>query len=528
MHNGCVTRSRWAPSVGFRGRARTRRRIRPLAADDSARVPTTRTSFATRPPVDDFNDNIPDDGSPEQPSDGSSDAQPDRSADSPSAARRNASEKLAQRAAEHFRRGRLKEAEADLRRALSANPARGDWHFNLGLTLEAAGRFDDALRSFRDAVLRLPRRAEARFAEGAILCRLGRHLESIQPLETATTLDKRCDPAWAKLIDAHAELGQYEDAETVYYVAQENLDRMPLTLVAMGELQLRRDRSDRAAWCFREAMGQAPELPRIRSRLARALLMGGQPDAAIRMYLEELRVHPGDVTTLLECGDLLTSQHRIGEAVEKYRRAAELAPNMAAPRARLGMVLVAIGRGEQARTELETAYALDPNTQLVRVTLAGVLATEGSSDSALRLLREELARRRDFGSEVAAAELLRACECLVTCGAADEAADALERVHAERPEDMAVARRLMVLSFACGRRRRARGLARAIARHDPAAAAARDYNLLLDAIELGRYRLARGRLRAAARAHPNDPSFRSLRLRVLGMVPAALLRLLRG
>jgi tetratricopeptide (TPR) repeat protein len=433
----------------------------------------------------------------------------------PSAARRRANEKLAQRAAEHFRRGRLKDAESDLRKAIASEPSRGDWHFNLGLTLEAAGRLDDALRSFRDAVLRLPRRAEARFAEGALLCRLNRHREAIEALGVATTLDRRCEPAWARLIEAHGALGEPEEAETTYYLAQEALERMPLVLVAMGDLQCASERYDRAAWCFREALGQAPEMPRLRSRLARALLFGGSPDAALRMYLEELRANPGDVATLQECGDLLAAHHRVGDAIEKYRRAAELAPNLAGPRARLGMVLVAIGRPEQAKAELELAYALDPNAELVRLSLAGVLAGEGSHDAALRLLREEAARRRDFSSEVASVALQRATDTFVACGAPADAADLLERVWRERPNDLALARKLMTASFAAGRRRRGRGLARLIGRQDPSFAAACAYNLCLDALECGRLRLARGRLRKAARQHAGDASFRSLRIRLL-------------
>ncbi len=433
----------------------------------------------------------------------------------PSAARRRANEKLAQRAAEHFRRGRLKEAEADLRKAIAAEPSRGDWHFNLGLTLEAAGRLEDALRSFRDAVLRLPRRAEARFAEGALLCRLDRHREAIEALGVATTIDRRCEPAWAKLIEAHGALGQHEEAETAYYLAQEALERMPLVLVAMGDLLFAGDRHDRAAWCFREALVQAPEMPRLRSRLARALLFSGSPEAALRMYLEELRANPGDVATLLECGDLLASQHRIGDAIEKYRRAAELAPNLAGPRARLGMVLVAVGRPEHAKAELELAYALDPNAELVRLSLAGVLAKEGSHDAALRLLREDAARRRDVASDVASAELQRATETFLACGAPGDAADLLERVWRERPDDLALARKLMTASFAAGRRRRGRGLARLIARRDPSFAAACDYNLALDALECGRLRLARGRVARASDRHAGDASFRSLRVRLV-------------
>ena len=43
------------------------------------------------------------------------------------------------RAQELFERGRWSEAEAELRKALALNPDQAEWHYNLGLTLEAKG-----------------------------------------------------------------------------------------------------------------------------------------------------------------------------------------------------------------------------------------------------------------------------------------------------------------------------------------------------------------------------------------------------
>ena len=60
-------------------------------------------------------------------------------------------EKHVERAHEHYEAGRWNDAETELREALALNPYRAEWHFNLGLTLEAAGRFEDAIRAFRDA-----------------------------------------------------------------------------------------------------------------------------------------------------------------------------------------------------------------------------------------------------------------------------------------------------------------------------------------------------------------------------------------
>ena len=45
-------------------------------------------------------------------------------------------EQFADRALDMYERGRWAEAEVELRKALQIDPDQGDWHFNLGLTLE--------------------------------------------------------------------------------------------------------------------------------------------------------------------------------------------------------------------------------------------------------------------------------------------------------------------------------------------------------------------------------------------------------
>jgi Flp pilus assembly protein TadD len=71
-------------------------------------------------------------------------------------------EQLAEKARELFQKGRLKEAEACLREAIELEPERGSWRMNLGVTLQALGRTDEALRCFEMACQRSPDHAEPR------------------------------------------------------------------------------------------------------------------------------------------------------------------------------------------------------------------------------------------------------------------------------------------------------------------------------------------------------------------------------
>ena len=65
-------------------------------------------------------------------------------------------EQHADRALEFFEGGRWSEAESELRKALDIDPDQGDWHFNLGLTLERCDRDAEALSSYEQATRLLP------------------------------------------------------------------------------------------------------------------------------------------------------------------------------------------------------------------------------------------------------------------------------------------------------------------------------------------------------------------------------------
>lgn len=85
-----------------------------------------------------------------------------------------ASDELIERGIDLYHRGRWCEAEASFRRALEADPLRGDWQFNLGLTLDAAGRDLEALECFRRAIELLPEAIDPHLAAASIEMRQDR------------------------------------------------------------------------------------------------------------------------------------------------------------------------------------------------------------------------------------------------------------------------------------------------------------------------------------------------------------------
>jgi type IV pilus biogenesis/stability protein PilW len=89
--------------------------------------------------------------------------------------------------------GRLKEAEAEYRRAIQVRPAYSEAHNNLGQLLARTGRYDEAIQSFDEALSSAFYREPwvARCNKGQALYRAGRQADGLTELRSCLTVAPR-------------------------------------------------------------------------------------------------------------------------------------------------------------------------------------------------------------------------------------------------------------------------------------------------------------------------------------------------
>jgi tetratricopeptide (TPR) repeat protein len=432
----------------------------------------------------------------------------------------------ADRALELYERGRLNEAESELRKAIAVNPDQADWHFNLGLTLEAAGRDAEAVTSYERAVELSPEEVEPLLAAAAVATRLRRWSQALAWLDRAIAIEPGADAPYAARIDVLARSGDHDEAEACFYLAQHALaEPSAACLAAIAESLMEQDLYARAGWCLREALRLDPQIPRARARLAAVLAATGKPQRALQMYLRDLRDDPGNVDTLLDYGELLIDLGRWAEAAEKFRRVLELEPANVDAHERLARVALSAGQLEQAHVEFELVLKLDPGYPEVRVALAEVLLRRGRLDEARAHLRSEMdrrERREEGGGDGAEQEAGRLdpdpgdedalADVLLEAGMDAEAARTLERAIARRGESAQLLRRLALARFRSGNDAGGVTASRRILRIDPSCVAA-IYNLALAALRSGQLRVAGGWIARGLRVDRHDDGLRRLRMR---------------
>lgn len=434
-------------------------------------------------------------------------------------------EQFADRALEMYERGRWAEAENELRKALEINPDQGDWHFNLGLTLERTGRDAEALSSFEHASRLLPESVDPQLAAGSTCLRLGRFESAIQWLHKVVQLDSSSEQAWAMLIDSNAETGNHDAAETCFYMAQDALlDASANVLVAMSGSLLTRNLFDRAIWCAREALKLDQNVQGGRLRLASALVASGQGQQASQILLHELREDPGNIQALLLHADVLAESGRTNEALIKLHRVLELEPANVDAHIRAGSFAMDDNRWEEAFIAWGLVRRLHPEHPTACLHLAQTLLAMHRPASARPLLQEYVERMEDSSGYD---EKIHVAQLLLSSGEPIMATTILEPLSLEltddEPSKTACLRLLAVTLFATGKIDDGAAISRKVLRLDSKCIASM-HNLALAAVKNHRYRAAWGWVSRGLAVDPVDNDLRRLRSRLIWESIARLFR----
>jgi tetratricopeptide (TPR) repeat protein len=117
------------------------------------------------------------------------------------------------------RRGRLDEAVASYRRALLLRPEFAEAHNNLGRALLDLGQFDEASRSARQAIALKPRYAEAHDILGSVLLAAGRFDEALLSFRQAVAIEPEFAEAHNNLGNGFRSVGNLDEAVASYSLA---------------------------------------------------------------------------------------------------------------------------------------------------------------------------------------------------------------------------------------------------------------------------------------------------------------------
>jgi tetratricopeptide (TPR) repeat protein len=252
------------------------------------------------------------------------------------------------------------EALRELDEAIAINGQNALWHAQRGYILEELDRDEEAAEAYERSFNLDPGDNDVALALGVTLARLGRFGTALEVLDGLTQREPNFEPAYCHRIHLYSELGRHDQAEEVFYLAQQLDDECPDCFFHLGGSLAARGEYDRAVYCWQRVLELEPAYVGVNRQIGEAYRAKGEFALAREHLIRELRDDPGCIDLLLSLADLALQTGDTPAAIAKLEQLLELDPTHADARMALGRIRLRSGQPQQALELLSQLDAEQP------------------------------------------------------------------------------------------------------------------------------------------------------------------------
>lgn len=281
---------------------------------------------------------------------------------------------------------RLDDAFRELSEAAKLAPQLAEIHLNLGLVHHRRRDWRAAIGSFETALRLKPALAGVRDLLGFDYLMLGGLASARTNLEEALVENPKNTDARLWLGLAELEGGNFRVASEHLEQARRVKPQDPDILFYLGRAYERLSAQVRD-----DLLAFAPDSARAHMAAAEYAAFNGRPKEAIDEYNKALVIDPALPGVHAAIAEIHAGANDFDRAESSYRQELKLAPQNARNHYRYGLVLVQLGRNDDAVTHLEEAVAIDAGLADAQLQLGKALVQTGKFDRAEKPLLAVLA-----------------------------------------------------------------------------------------------------------------------------------------
>ena len=260
------------------------------------------------------------------------------------------------------------------RDTLAQNPNAWLAHNNLGVILGEAGKFEDAISHYEQALRINPNYAKAHYNLGVALVRLGRVPEAVRHWEQALRIEPHYAKAHNYLGNTLAQAGKFGDAIGHYEQALRIKPDYAEAHYNLGVTLVRLGRVPEAVWHWEQALQIKPDYAEAHNDLGAESAHAGRIQEAIEHYEQALQIKPDFANAHNNLGNALVHAGKLEDAIGHYEQALRLKPDFAEAHYNLGVALEQVGRVPEAMGHYEQAVQLKPDSAKAQDGLARLRA----------------------------------------------------------------------------------------------------------------------------------------------------------
>ncbi len=283
--------------------------------------------------------------------------------------------------------------------------------YNTGNQLKEAGKLDEAIGHYQQALQVQPDCVEALNQLGAAYYLQGKIGEAIALVQQAIKIQPDFAEAYKTLGNLLQAQGKLDAAMRAYTKAIEIKPDLAEAHANLGSMFYQQGRLDEAIASYKRAVALKPDLAGAYWNLGNVSNQLGRLGEAIAYWQRALALKPdlGGAEFQLKLGNAFLVLDKFDEAIKSFQRAIALKPDSAEALASLGSALlrqgdlqgeIAAGQFNLAVNSLLKAIAIQPDLTLAHQELWRLIVSLGTEDNQFAPLRRMADRYLQVGGEV--------------------------------------------------------------------------------------------------------------------------------
>ena len=294
----------------------------------------------------------------------------------------------------------------------------------LAFALREAGRIEEAIQEYREAVTIDPENLEANRQLGMLLADCQHYDEAISCLEQVCSLDPRDSSAYSLLSRLYIQTGRASKAQQLLRTAlqydgdnanlhselatlylaqnqgQQAVEELNASLeldpgntdasLRLANLLYQHGQVGDAVNQLEDALAHHPHDAQVHRQLGEVYMMAGHLDKALDHFEALVTLDPQSSELYNRLGRIYQKKHYDSESVNAYRKAVELHPVNSAYREDLAMAYYTAGQLEPAAQEFVKAARLDYTNPEYPKALGIIMVDMGRYEEAARQFRQSL------------------------------------------------------------------------------------------------------------------------------------------
>ena len=266
---------------------------------------------------------------------------------------------LSQKALQHFKEGRLQQAQDECLALLQKRQHPGAILI-LGWIAHQQRELDVAVKRYQQYLGLRPKDAEARYTLGLVFKELGRTELAIEQFEKSITVVADNAAVHRQLGDAYTKLQRLEEAIKPYQTALAIDASNVVTIIMLGNVFHGLHRYTQSIPLYQQALTMQPDNVQVHRHLGASYQRIGQTQKALKCFEQALSLRPDYIDARIELAEVLRQLGRTEEAVIQLEQAIDLKPDDAGAHIGLAETFRDLGQAELAIERLEQFLSVRP------------------------------------------------------------------------------------------------------------------------------------------------------------------------